>query len=96
MRVATWTNRLTNQLGKIYHYDFAQPDVLPTLFREINLSLEGFNSESFAVNQVFYSSKDGTQIPMFIVQKKANVGTPRPCLLYGYGGFNISIQPTFR
>ena len=68
----------------------------PTLFREINLSLEGFNSESFAVNQVFYSSKDGTKIPMFIVQKKANIGTPRPCLLYGYGGFNISIQPTFR
>ncbi|KAJ6648028.1 Prolyl endopeptidase [Pseudolycoriella hygida] len=81
--------------GKIYHYDFSKPDVLPTLFREINLSLEGFNSDLFAVNQVFYSSKDGTQIPMFIVQKKENVGTIRPCLLYGYGGFNISIQPTF-
>lgn len=81
--------------GRIYRYDFAQPNEEPKVLREIRLSLEGFDSEAYAVNQVFYSSKDGTQIPMFIVQKKANIGTPRPCMLYGYGGFNVCIQPTF-
>ncbi|KAL4186660.1 hypothetical protein AMTRI_Chr09g15180 [Amborella trichopoda] len=64
------------------------------IFREINVPW--FDRTEFQVNQVFVSSKDGTKIPMFIVSKK---GIPldgsHPCLLYGYGGFNISLTPSF-
>lgn len=84
-------------LGIIYHYDFAKPEQEPTVFREVKLKLEGFNPNDYTVNQVFYASKDGTEIPMFVVHRK-NEGTSnksRPCLLYGYGGFNCSIQPVF-
>lgn len=58
--------------------------------------LPGINPDDFQVEQVFYPSRDGTRIPMFIVAKK---GLPRngsaPTLLYGYGGFNLSLQPWF-
>lgn len=80
--------------GTIYRYDFSKPEVEPSLLREVKLNLKGFDKDNFIVEQVFYSSKDGTKIPMFIVQKKKSV-KKGPCLLYGYGGFNISIQPTF-
>lgn len=55
-----------------------------------------FNKLDFETKQVWYSSKDGTQIPMFIVHKKDLVldGT-NPTLLYAYGGFNISLTPSF-
>lgn len=81
--------------GTIYHYDFTSKDFQPKIHREIKLNLQDFKPTNYDVKQIFYNSKDGTKIPMFIVQKKADVTTPRPCLLYGYGGFNISIQPTF-
>ncbi len=55
-----------------------------------------FNSGDYESQQVFYPSKDGTKIPMIITHKK---GIPldgnNPCFLYGYGGFNISITPSF-
>ncbi len=53
-----------------------------------------FSPDAFEVEQRFYASKDGTRIPMFLVRKKGVTG-PAPTLLYGYGGFNISLTPAF-
>jgi prolyl oligopeptidase len=56
-----------------------------------------FNSDQFAVEQVWYASKDGTRIPMFLVHQKGLKPNGRlPTLLYGYGGFNVSQTPGFR
>jgi len=56
-----------------------------------------FNSEEFITKQVFYTSKDGTKIPMFMTYKKdLNITENTPCFVFGYGGFNISLAPEFR
>ncbi|HVY30277.1 MAG TPA: prolyl oligopeptidase family serine peptidase [Polyangiaceae bacterium] len=55
-----------------------------------------FEPAKYETVQVFYSSKDGTKVPMFITRKKGTEPGPKvPTLLYGYGGFSISITPTF-
>ena len=56
-----------------------------------------FDSEGYRTEQVWFSSKDGTEVPMFIVHRDdvARDGE-RPTLLYGYGGFNVSLAPRFR
>jgi prolyl oligopeptidase len=55
-----------------------------------------FNSDAYETKQVFYASADGTKVPMFITHKKGLVlDGNNPTLLYGYGGFNISITPSF-
>jgi prolyl oligopeptidase len=55
-----------------------------------------FKSEDFEVRQVWYESKDGTRVPMFLVHKKGLRPDGRlPVLLYGYGGFNVSQTPRF-
>jgi prolyl oligopeptidase len=80
-----------NQPGAIYRFDSrtgkSTPFALPKL---------SFKPEDIAVSQVFYPSKDGTQIPMFIVHKKGlDVSKGAPTILYGYGGFNISSLPGY-
>ncbi|XP_057974326.1 uncharacterized protein LOC131162155 [Malania oleifera] len=80
--------------GIIYHCNLETevPDM--KIFREI--VVPRFNRTEFQVNQVFVPSKDGTKIPMFIVAKKnILLNGSHPCLLYGYGGFNISLTPSF-
>ncbi|XP_053958448.1 prolyl endopeptidase [Anastrepha ludens] len=81
--------------GTIYQYDFKTPEEPPKIFREINLQLDGFTQQDYEIKQIFYDSYDGTKIPMFIIHKRKEAIYPRPCLLYGYGGFNISLQPSF-
>lgn len=56
----------------------------------------GFRSEDYESKQVFYASKDGTRIPMIITYKKGTVWNGQnPTILYGYGGFNVSLTPSF-
>ncbi len=75
----------------IYRYDIEKGE--STLFKASELD---FNPEDYETEQVFYESKDGTMIPMFIVYKKGLVKNGKnPTLLYGYGGFNISLTPSF-
>jgi prolyl oligopeptidase len=55
-----------------------------------------FNPDEYEVKQVFYNSKDGTRVPMFLAYKKGlKLNGNNPTLLYGYGGFNISMVPSF-
>ena len=55
-----------------------------------------FNPDEFVTEQVFYPSKDGTKIPMFLTYKKGlKKDGKNPVFLYGYGGFNISLNPAF-
>ena len=80
-----------NRPPSTYRYELATGE--STLLREAKVS---FNPEDFVVEQVFYNSKDGTRIPMFIAYKKGlERNGQNPTLLYGYGGFNISLTPSF-
>ncbi|KAI3875824.1 hypothetical protein MKX03_023747 [Papaver bracteatum] len=80
--------------GIIYQCNLAVEAPEMKIFREITVS--GFDHTEFQVNQVFVPSKDGTKIPLFIVSKKNIIlDGSHPCLLYGYGGFNISLTPSF-
>ncbi|MBY0417375.1 MAG: prolyl oligopeptidase family serine peptidase, partial [Pararheinheimera sp.] len=55
-----------------------------------------FNSDDYQSEQVFYTSKDGTKVPMIITHKKGiKLDGTNPTMLYGYGGFNVSLTPSF-
>ena len=75
----------------IYRYDIATGK--STVFRKPEVK---FNPKGFVTEQVFYPSKDGTKIPMFITYKKGmEKNGKNPTILYAYGGFNISSNPSF-
>ncbi|MGA2051936.1 MAG: prolyl oligopeptidase family serine peptidase [Opitutales bacterium] len=77
--------------GTIYHYDL--PTGTSTVFRQPKVD---FNPDDFETTQVFFTSKDGTRVPMFITAKKGlQLDGSNPTLLYGYGGFDISLTPRF-
>ncbi len=79
------------QPTSIYRYDFTTGK--STLLRQPKLA---FDPGAYITQQVFYRSKDGTRIPMFIVHRKGlKRDGKNPTLLYGYGGFNISLTPSF-
>lgn len=74
-----------------YKYDFATGK--SEIFYQPKIN---FNPDDFVTEQKFYTSKDGAQVPMFIVYKKGlKLDGQNPCLLYGYGGFNVSLTPYF-
>ncbi|MFM1801961.1 MAG: hypothetical protein RJA81_1313 [Planctomycetota bacterium] len=75
----------------IYRYDVATGK--SSLFRQPKLA---FDPADYVTEQIFYTSKDGTKIPMFISHKKGlKKDGATPTYLYGYGGFNISLTPSF-
>ena len=76
----------------IYKYDIATKK--STVFRTVDIP--SFKPDNYETKQVFYNSKDGTRVPMFLVYKKGlKLDGNNPTLLYGYGGFNVVTAPSF-
>lgn len=75
----------------IYRYDMTTGE--STLFRQPNVD---FNPDHYEIRQIFYSSKDGTRVPMFVAHRRdIAIDGNNPAYLYGYGGFTISLTPYF-
>ena len=75
----------------IYRFDVLKN--ISTVFQKAEVA---FRVEDYVSEQVFYSSKDGTKVPMSVTYKKGMTRNGKnPLMLYGYGGFNISLNPTF-
>ena len=95
-----------NHDDKFVFYTFTSLDYPPTIFRyDIATQqsavfrapeIPGFRPGDYEEKRVFYASKDGTKIPMFLIHKKGlKLDGTNPTLLYAYGGFNITISPAF-
>ena len=77
--------------GTIYSFDLASGE--SSIYKESGVD---FDPKKFVSRQVFYTSKDGTKVPMMITHKKGlTLDGTNPVMLYGYGGFNISLTPSF-
>jgi prolyl oligopeptidase len=77
--------------GAIYRYNTATGQ--SSLHDETKVA---FNTSDIVVEQLWFTSKDGTRVPMFVTHKKSTAkNAALPVILYGYGGFNISLSPTF-
>lgn len=86
----SYTDYLTP--NRIYRYDVAANS--SSVWRTPRIAA---STEPYVTEQVFYLSKDGTRIPMFITHRRDMVKDgDQPLLLYGYGGFNVSLTPSFR
>ncbi|KAL4575422.1 hypothetical protein LXL04_022265 [Taraxacum kok-saghyz] len=80
--------------GVVYQYDLKPMGPELRILREIVVT--GFDQSAYHVNQVFVRSKDGTKVPVFIMARKDLVlDGSHPCLLFGYGGYGISLTPSF-
>jgi len=80
-----------NMPNTIYRYDM--PSGASSVYRQPQVD---FDPAQYTTQQVFYNSKDGTRIPMFITHKKnIQLDGHNPTMLYGYGGFNASMTPYF-
>ncbi|PKM21003.1 MAG: S9 family peptidase [Gammaproteobacteria bacterium HGW-Gammaproteobacteria-15] len=85
----TFTNYITAQTI----YDFSPTDGNSAVYSKSGAK---FDSDNYVSEQVFYSSKDGTKVPMIISYKKGlKRDGSNPTMLYGYGGFNVSLTPAF-
>ena len=91
-RFIFYTYTSFNSPPSIYRYDIATRK--STLFR--TPEIPGFDRNAFETKQVFFNSRDGTRVPMFITHKKGiKLDGNNPLLLYGYGGFNATTSPSF-
>ncbi|MGH0130164.1 UNVERIFIED_CONTAM: hypothetical protein FKN15_018473, partial [Acipenser sinensis] len=84
-------------LGIIYHCDLTSETPEPTVFRQVEV--KGFDPSDYqpVFQRVFYPSRDGTKIPMFLVHATGiTLDSSHPVFLYGYGGFEASIQPYYK
>ncbi|MBI3234015.1 MAG: S9 family peptidase, partial [Bacteroidetes bacterium] len=90
-KIMFYTYTSFNTPAVIYKYDVETGK--SSIFRTTELK---FNPDDFITNQVFYKSKDGTRVPMFIIYKRGmQLNGNNPTLLYGYGGFNVNLTPSF-
>ena len=83
----------TNYTTPATIYSFNADEGISSVYKK---PVVDFNSEKYVSSQVFFKSKDGTKIPMIITHKKGlKLDGNNPTILYGYGGFNISLTPSF-
>jgi prolyl oligopeptidase len=91
---------------KVTFYSFTSFNYPPTIFKDDiatkratvfrSVEIPGFNAADYETKEVFFNSKDGTRVPMFLTYKKGlKLDGNNPALLYGYGGFNITTAPGF-
>ena len=95
-----------NNDDKFVFYSFTSLNYPPTIYKYTiatrksdlfrTVDIPGYKADDYETKQVFYNSKDGTRVPMFLVHKKGlKLDGSNPTLLYGYGGFNITTSPSF-